>query len=66
MKTDYTIDSIDHQLNDAFVIRGEIVTTAPTSSTIDRTLGTSINTTSGPLLRTSEEVFIMGGMSNLE
>ncbi len=61
MKTDYTIDSIEHQLNDALVIRGKVVPTPPSSSTIVRTLGTSIDTTLGPLLRTSEEVLHSGG-----
>ncbi len=53
-------------MNYALVIRGEIVPIPPASSTIDRTLGTSIDTTLGPLLKTSEGDFILGGMSNLE
>ncbi len=56
LKTDSTIDSIEHELNDALVIRGEIVPTPPASCTIDRTLGTSIDTTLGPLLGSSGEV----------
>ncbi len=61
MKTDYTEDSTEHHLNDALVIRREIVSTPPTSSTIVRTLGTNIDTTLSPLLKTSEEVLHYGG-----
>ncbi len=43
-------------MNDALANRGEFFPTPLASSTIDRTLGTSIDTTLGPLLRTSEEV----------
>ncbi len=66
MKTDYTIDSIEHQLNYALVTRGEIVPTPYASITINRTLGTTIDITLDPLLRTSEKVRHSGGMSNLK
>ncbi len=61
MKTDYTMDSIEHHLNDAFGVHGEIAPTPTASSAIDRTLETSIDTTLSPLLRTSEEVIHYGG-----
>ncbi len=61
MKTDYIVGSIEHQLNDALVIRGKVVPTPPASSKIVRTLGTNIDTTLGLLLRTSEEVLHYGG-----
>ncbi len=48
-------------MNDALVIREEIVPIPPASSTIDRTLGTSIDTTLSSLSRTSEEVLHSGG-----
>ncbi len=61
LKTDYTMNSIEHQLNDALVAHGEIVSTPSASCKIYRTLGTSIHTTLGPLLRTSEEALHSGG-----
>ena len=48
-------------MNYALVVRGEIVPTPLASSTIDRTLGTSIDTTLSSLSRTSEEVLHSGG-----
>ncbi len=61
MKNDYTIDSTEHHLNDALVICEEIVSTSPASCTIVRTLGTNMDITSSPLLKTSEEVLHSGG-----
>ncbi len=43
------------------VVQGEINLAPPFSSTIDRTLETSIDTTLSPLFRTSEEVVHFGG-----
>ena len=51
MNTDYTIDSIKHHLNDAFVIRRELVNNSTAGGTIDGTLTTSIDTTLGPCLK---------------
>ena len=50
MKSDYDIDSTEHHLNDAFVIRRELVKNSPAGSAIDRTLKTSIDTTLSPCL----------------
>ncbi len=61
LKTDYIIDSTEHHLNDALAIREEIVSTSLASSTIVRTLGTNMDTTSSPLMKTSEEVLHSGG-----
>ncbi len=55
------MDSIEHHLNDALFTKGEIVPTPPASSSVDCTLETSIDTTSSPLSRTSEEVLRSGG-----
>jgi hypothetical protein len=61
LKTDYTIDSIEHHLNNALDIEGETVSNPIASNAIDRTLETSIDTTLSPLSRTSEEVSHYGG-----
>ncbi len=49
--SDYATDSIEHHLNDAFVIRRELVKNSSASSAIDRTLKTSIDTTLSPCLK---------------
>jgi hypothetical protein len=48
LKSDYATDSSEHHLNDAFVIRRELVKNSPDGSVIDRTLKTSIDTTLSP------------------
>jgi hypothetical protein len=50
LKSGYDIGSIEHHLNDAFVIRRELVKNSPAGSTIDRTWKTSIDTTLSPCL----------------
>jgi hypothetical protein len=50
LKSDYDIDSIEHHLNDAFVIRRELVENSHVGSAIDRTLKTSIDSTLSPCL----------------
>ncbi len=48
LKPDYAIDSTNHHLNDAFVIRRELVKNSSAGSAIERTLKTSIDTTLSP------------------
>ena len=50
MESDYAIDSTKHHLNDALVIRRELVNNSSAGSAIVRTLKTSIDTTSSPCL----------------
>ena len=52
LNSDYAIDSIEHHLNDALVIRREIIKNSPAGSAIDRTLKTSIDTTLSPCFET--------------
>ncbi len=61
LKAYYAIDLFEHQLNDAFVISREIVSTPPAGRAIEPTLETSIDTTLSPELRTSEEVLYSRG-----
>ncbi len=61
MQTDYAIDSIEHHLNDAHVVRREIDSTTRVGRAMERTLKTSIDTTLSPELRTSEEILRFGG-----
>ena len=51
MKSDYATDSIEHHLNDAFVIRRELINNSPAGSAINRTVKTSIDTTLSPCLK---------------
>jgi hypothetical protein len=50
LNSDYTIDSAKHHLNDAFVVRRELVKNSYAGSVIVRTLKTSIDTTLSPCL----------------
>ncbi len=51
LKSDYDTDSIEHHLNDAFVIRRELVKNSPAGSAIECTLKTSIDTSLSPCLK---------------
>ena len=50
LNSDYSIDSIEHHLNDALVIRREIDKNSPDGSAIDSTSKTSIDSTLRPCL----------------
>ncbi len=56
LKTDYAIDSIEHHLNNALVIRREIDLTPPVVRVLEHALKTSIDTVLSAELRTDEEV----------
>ncbi len=66
MKTDYAIDQIEHHLNDAIVIRREIVSTPLAGRAIERTLETSIKPHLVINFGLVKRFYIMWGMSNLE
>ena len=51
MNPGYTIDSTEHHLSDAFVIRRELVENSSAGSAIDRTLQTSVDTTLSTCLK---------------
>jgi hypothetical protein len=55
------MDSIEHHLNYALVVRGEIILTPPAGSAIERTLETRIDTALSPKLRAREKVLHSGG-----